>query len=811
MNLNDVDYLSLLQRTEKSRRPAAAAAARSEEDRLREERERGFSTHFSGANKEEKPKGRRATSVGRVSLQPPGVVRRRGWNNEAPTQPVLNIETREEYAGEAFEEDCEDSLDADSSRNDSNEAEGESSSPYQVSSQLVERVSGLDPKQQAMLLSLIDQVVAASPQSGRKKSSGQSPLKSNTLHSQRLDLEAEPVLIPPASERTPSRDMPIRDEFQLNTDIIQQAEEGPVESDSSEIRIRIRLNSVWENSGFVSLDGMELIHETTLASYDLRAFKVVVLNGLTPFPNTSEAVRHVYRLFRRQAGQTPRVRSEEPWRAPFNKSTTTVEIQASGSVPKGDAGRLRLRVFNGSSSQRVKDLDVFLGNKCVWSGRWQPTEPVLDIPLLPEKDITRPAAPESNVASSLASLPGSSALVSDVAETKDLPSWLSDLRTPKGGVLQYSENRLKNEEQVPLASSPKAFDDHASGRHNGYRSMDFEFNMVSPSKVLSASPAVPRATSSSRGSRRRQRSEGEVTALADEAAEVDRDRANYKALTSPRKKTGTPRRRRNTESSNFEETAVPSPKPEVRSALSSGMSLASSQRIEGEGAGESDAAERRRQRNRRIDNVQEVIAKLNDSLAVLLPTSPSKDITTSYEVNDEDDNDEDDAIESFRPQASDLAAPRQRGVSFASAVTVIDEVDSLPTPKSNKILTLVIYSNWGDEEFVGLNGIEIFNTNRDKLRPVKVYINDNHGDDPNSSSADVLIDGVNFTKDDHHSWSLPLSSSQRHGILCNIVFELSDDPISLILIWNYNKSRTHRIRGVKDCELVYDGDSIFKG
>ena len=348
MNLNDADYLSLLQRTEKARRPVAV---RSEEDRLREERERGFSIHFSGANREEKPKGRRATSVGRVSLQPASVVRRRGWNHEVPAQPVQPIET-EEYAGEDFEEDCEDSLDADGDR----DADAEASSPQILSNRLVDKVSVLDPKQQAMLLSLIDQVVAASPRPEQRNGMGFSPARSSRQSTNGGDLEAEADLTRPATERTPSRATLTQDEVQEDAE---QVKDHPVDS-SSEIRIRIRLNSVWESSGFVSLDGIELVNMATLASYDLRVFKVIVLNGLIPFPYSSDTMRHIDRLFRRQGGgQTPRVRREEPWRAPFNKNTTTIEIQLSGRIPKDEERLLRLRVVNsGSSSQQVKDMDA---------------------------------------------------------------------------------------------------------------------------------------------------------------------------------------------------------------------------------------------------------------------------------------------------------------------------------------------------------------------------------------------------------------------------------------------------------------------
>jgi|JI9StandDraft_1071089.scaffolds.fasta_scaffold1326770_1 hypothetical protein len=38
-----------------------------------------------------------------------------------------------------------------------------------------------------------------------------------------------------------------------------------------------------------------------------------------------------------------------------------------------------------------------------------------------------------------------------------------------------------------------------------------------------------------------------------------------------------------------------------------------------------------------------------------------------------------------------------------------------------KQLCIRIYENWGDRQFVGLNGVEFFNENGDKIIPSKLY------------------------------------------------------------------------------------------
>ncbi|KAJ8953940.1 hypothetical protein NQ318_019182 [Aromia moschata] len=71
-----------------------------------------------------------------------------------------------------------------------------------------------------------------------------------------------------------------------------------------------------------------------------------------------------------------------------------------------------------------------------------------------------------------------------------------------------------------------------------------------------------------------------------------------------------------------------------------------------------------------------------------------------------------------------------------------------------------------------------------------------------------LLDGVNRTQDDMHIWLAPFDSGCSHLITIEFA-ELT--TIAMIRIWNYNKSRIHSYRGVRDIVIFLDHKPIFKG
>jgi hypothetical protein len=71
-----------------------------------------------------------------------------------------------------------------------------------------------------------------------------------------------------------------------------------------------------------------------------------------------------------------------------------------------------------------------------------------------------------------------------------------------------------------------------------------------------------------------------------------------------------------------------------------------------------------------------------------------------------------------------------------------------------------------------------------------------------------LLDGRNCTCDDFSAWMAPYTKGKRHIVCVEFDDEIS---LSLIRIWNYNKSRIHSTRGAREVELRLDGRLVFRG
>ena len=128
-------------------------------------------------------------------------------------------------------------------------------------------------------------------------------------------------------------------------------------------------------------------------------------------------------------------------------------------------------------------------------------------------------------------------------------------------------------------------------------------------------------------------------------------------------------------------------------------------------------------------------------------------------------------------------------------------------------LVIDIKSTWGDRHYVGLNGIEIFSSKGEpvqisniKADPPDINILPVYGKDPRVITN--LIDGVNRTQDDMHVWLAPFTRGKSHSITIDFKHPCH---VALIRIWNYNKSRIHSFRGVKDITMLLDTQCIFEG
>ena len=115
-----------------------------------------------------------------------------------------------------------------------------------------------------------------------------------------------------------------------------------------------------------------------------------------------------------------------------------------------------------------------------------------------------------------------------------------------------------------------------------------------------------------------------------------------------------------------------------------------------------------------------------------------------------------------------------------------------------------IISTWGHPHYVGLNGIELFDQfgqpivikqpkKQLKACPPDINVLPGYGSDPRT--VDKIVDGNYLTKDDMHVWLAPFSPDGPSNTVT--IYLYNAVRLSMVRIWNYNKSRIHSFRGVK--------------
>ncbi|XP_061665648.1 katanin-interacting protein isoform X2 [Syngnathoides biaculeatus] len=172
-----------------------------------------------------------------------------------------------------------------------------------------------------------------------------------------------------------------------------------------------------------------------------------------------------------------------------------------------------------------------------------------------------------------------------------------------------------------------------------------------------------------------------------------------------------------------------------------------------------------------------------------------------------------DAASTSPPRSS--AAPRGLPSEGLDADFFMEQEEDfeIPVLPKGQRLVISILSTWGDRHYVGLNGLEVFSSSGEPLRPAHISadppdinILPAYGKDPRVVAN--LTDGVHRTQDDMHLWLAPFTPGRSHTVFLDFG---RAHQIAMIRVWNYNKSRIHSFRGAKEVEMLLDGRCIFRG
>jgi hypothetical protein len=165
----------------------------------------------------------------------------------------------------------------------------------------------------------------------------------------------------------------------------------------SYISIRIRVHNTWNKSKFVSLEAIRLGYQDSSSAIgdeyndnkntkpnecwiDLRLFTVKIVHGLQQLPASSEAMRSIETLI--SQGSVGSRNNPVSWKGPTGGSA--LDIYFEGNLPEKYTNMfterslmissLQLNIWNAIHKESVdvsspaKDVDMYVGTSCVWSG-----------------------------------------------------------------------------------------------------------------------------------------------------------------------------------------------------------------------------------------------------------------------------------------------------------------------------------------------------------------------------------------------------------------------------------------------------------
>jgi hypothetical protein len=165
----------------------------------------------------------------------------------------------------------------------------------------------------------------------------------------------------------------------------------------SYISLRIRVHNTWNKSKFVSLEAIRLGYrdspntvgneyndnkntKPTESWIDLRLFTVKIVHGLQQLPASSEAMRSIETLI--SQGSVGSRNNPVSWKGPTGGSA--LDIYFEGNLPEKYTNMftersvmissLQLNIWNAvrkesaDISSPAKDVDIYVGTSCIWSG-----------------------------------------------------------------------------------------------------------------------------------------------------------------------------------------------------------------------------------------------------------------------------------------------------------------------------------------------------------------------------------------------------------------------------------------------------------
>ena len=231
--------------------------------------------------------------------------------------------------------------------------------------------------------------------------------------------------------------------------------------------------------------------------------------------------------------------------------------------------------------------------------------------------------------------------------------------------------------------------------------------------------------------------------------------------------------------------------------------------------------ERQKNRSRRIEEIQGTV---KSTLATLVELVPNINFQSQVEKNEE-------LISQPRPKLDQMNdetrhdMPQSRSSSSSSFSPVVNGTSQIPVLPKGRILRLEILSNWGDDFYLGFNGIDIFDKEgailkhgREILKitgnPSDINVLEEYANDPRIVSN--LLTPPNFTRSDLYCWLAPMGCfsgrSGGTGVIAEVTITFKESTsLSMLRVFNYNKSRAHCQRGIRHCRILLDDIPIFEG